>query len=262
MILSGSYANGFAPRDGRPLYPELWRGCVGAWAPCLGPTGLTLRDWSGFGNHGTLTGGPSWGVAIGRQALNLDGVDDYISGPAMGQSGWSEVSVIAWIRLTSNATVQTFAPLQQSAGSRYTLGWSWQNPNFYSFATAADGSQEIADYNVSNLPSAGKWTHYAYTVKFGEQGKLYIDGQPVVTSRAGTANASTIRTGGSIVMGADITGIRYVSGSFSGTTIHKSVLSPSVIKLLATRPGIAYELAPRRRSRVSVQFNRRRRLLL
>jgi hypothetical protein len=55
MILPGTYANGFAPRDGQAIWPELWRGCVGAWNPGLGPTGLRLYDWSPYRNHGTLT---------------------------------------------------------------------------------------------------------------------------------------------------------------------------------------------------------------
>lgn len=69
MILPGRYANGFAPRDGQPLYPELWKGCVGAWNPGLGVTGLTLRDQSGFGRHGTLTNGPTWGVSGKDQVI-------------------------------------------------------------------------------------------------------------------------------------------------------------------------------------------------
>jgi hypothetical protein len=74
MILPGTYQNGFAPRDGSPLYPELWRGCVGAWNPGLGPTGLTLRDWSGYGNHGTLTNITAqncWKISEGRHAMEF-----------------------------------------------------------------------------------------------------------------------------------------------------------------------------------------------
>ena len=54
-LINPSYANGFAPRDGPPANPNLWQGLVGLWAPSLGPTGLTLRDQSGFQNDGTLT---------------------------------------------------------------------------------------------------------------------------------------------------------------------------------------------------------------
>jgi len=53
-LISPSYQNGFATR-GESDAPGLWTGCVGLWAPSLGPTGLTLRDQSGYGNHGTLT---------------------------------------------------------------------------------------------------------------------------------------------------------------------------------------------------------------
>jgi hypothetical protein len=70
-----SYQSGFyAPGRGVAKHPELWRGCVGAWNPGLGNTGLSLRDWSGNQNNGTLTNGPTWGVSDGRQALDFDGV--------------------------------------------------------------------------------------------------------------------------------------------------------------------------------------------
>jgi hypothetical protein len=74
-----SYQSGFyAPGRGVAKHPELWRGCVGAWNPGLGNTGLSLRDWSGGQNNGVLTNGPTWGVSDGRQALTFDGVNDRI----------------------------------------------------------------------------------------------------------------------------------------------------------------------------------------
>lgn len=35
-------------------YPELWDGCIGAWAPCLGPSGAQVFDLSGAGNNGSF----------------------------------------------------------------------------------------------------------------------------------------------------------------------------------------------------------------
>jgi hypothetical protein len=68
-----TYQSGFyAPGRGTAKYPELWDGCVGAWNPGLGNTGLVLRDWSGNQNNGTLTNGPTWGVSDGRQALDFE----------------------------------------------------------------------------------------------------------------------------------------------------------------------------------------------
>jgi hypothetical protein len=50
-----SYKSGFAHNAAESAYPNLWNGLVGLWLPVLGRTGLTLRDISGYGNHGTLT---------------------------------------------------------------------------------------------------------------------------------------------------------------------------------------------------------------
>jgi hypothetical protein len=71
----------FATHD-ESAYPELWDGVVGAWAPCLGPTGLRLHDHSRGMRWGTLTNmdaATDWLVTAGQYALDFDGVDDYIA---------------------------------------------------------------------------------------------------------------------------------------------------------------------------------------
>jgi len=82
-------------------YPELWDGVVGAWAPCLGPTGLRLHDHSRGMRWGTLTNmdaATDWLVTAGQYALDFDGVDDYI--PLSGNlfSGLSAFTVSMWAR--------------------------------------------------------------------------------------------------------------------------------------------------------------------
>jgi hypothetical protein len=82
IYLPGSYQQGFAPRDFEPRFPELWRGCVFASAPLLGPTGGVVREWSGLQNHGTLTNmstNDDWVVKQGLAALDFDGANDYVS---------------------------------------------------------------------------------------------------------------------------------------------------------------------------------------
>ena len=62
-------------------YPELWDGVVGAWAPCLGPTGSRLHDHSRRSNWGTLTNmdnATDWVVSDGQYALDFDGSNDQI----------------------------------------------------------------------------------------------------------------------------------------------------------------------------------------
>jgi hypothetical protein len=50
--------------------------------------------------------------------------------------------------------------------------------------------------------------------------------------------------------------------SIDDVRIYPRAVSQNEIRLLASRRGIAYEMAPRRRSSSAVQFNRRRRLLI
>lgn len=55
-IITPSWTNGFARSAGESAYPELWKGLVGAWVPALGPTGLTLHDFSSYKNNAILSG--------------------------------------------------------------------------------------------------------------------------------------------------------------------------------------------------------------
>ena len=80
-LLIPSYKSGFACNAAESENPNLWKGLVGLWAPSLGPTGLTLRDQSGYGNHGTLTfmdPATDWVVSEKGWALDFDGSSDHI----------------------------------------------------------------------------------------------------------------------------------------------------------------------------------------
>ena len=46
-------------------------------------TGTVASDFSGNGNRGILTSGPTWVDGKRGKALNFDGVDDYVDVGAM-----------------------------------------------------------------------------------------------------------------------------------------------------------------------------------
>jgi hypothetical protein len=63
--------------------------------------------------------------------------------------------------------------------------------------------------------------------------------------------------------GKSLTSSEGFTGGLKSIAMWNRCLTPREVSILATRPGIAYELAPRRRSSSAVAaFNRRRRLLL
>lgn len=262
MILPGSYANGFAPRDGRPLYPELWKGCVGAWAPCLGPTGLTLRDWSGFANHGTLTNGPTWGPIKGRQALSFNGTSTTIHSITDKLNFENDMPFSVFTRFaTSSATNQALFSRQASTGSF----------NGYSVTVIGSKLRFSLVNNLSNLlivnsvPSVndGLW-HSALVTYNGTKSvnavQMFIDGNLVSTTGSSSLSLTTL----SVVVpsiGSRSNADLQLIGSISDVMLWTGVMERQS-KLLASRAGVAYELAPRRRASSGVVFNRRRRLLV
>ena len=264
MILPASYQSGLAPRDGSPLYPELWRGCVGAWAPCLGPTGLTLRDWSGFGNHGTLTSGAQFGIRSGRNAVLLDGTDDYneINNTGTRIASNDNHAISIWFSVSSFANSPVLYSWYESATN--DLGFLEFNATgtqiFWGVRRTLSGQTSFRTYTGVNI---GTGLNHLLMQKTGsgDAGNLYLNGL-LLSSFSGVlystpSQLSTLWLG------------KYVTGGFatSGSVYDCAIFNRNVerhVGLLSRRPGIAYELAPRRRSSVQVtaSFNRRRRLLV
>ena len=268
MILPGSYANGFAPRDGQPLYPSLWKGCVGAWAPCLGPTGLTLRDWSGYGNHGALTNGPTWSPSDGKTSIEFDGSNDYVVATVANYRSQDSIGAVSvWVR-PNNATGSTIISSADTAvnGSYIRpILWSSNNKIFCQSSIEGDASSDLIETNASFSHSV--W-HHCVCRSNGTAWDIWVDGvQQAVTVIAGTNSGrwfGSISARDNIVLGTllRLTPAGYHSGMIDDARIYSRAISANEIRLLASRRGIAYEIAPRRRTSSAVQFNRRRRLLV
>jgi hypothetical protein len=254
MILPGTYANGFAPRDGEPLFPELWRGCVGAWNPGLGPSGLTLRDWSPYKNHGTLTNMPAndgWKTSQGKHVLDFNGSSNFVScGSAAFFLASGQFSGSAWVRpTTGNRTEVVFA--------KWNIGVSpgWQ-------FIKISGRPSV--YLVNNFGSTGffaestvvlannTWHHVAFTYDgslLNTGISIFVDGMKtsvtlgvIGNGSAGTFGDSDFRIGSRNNGGS-------INAPFLGlvksVAVYNRVVSDAEIRLLASRRGIAYEMAPR-----------------
>jgi hypothetical protein len=250
MTSPGSYANGFAPRDGQPLYPELWRGCVGAWAPCLGPTGLTLRDWSGRCNHGTFfnsSASTAWSVSVGRYAADFPtSANEYVScaNPQLG--GLSQMSLSYWLIRTGN---------NSAANGNGVIGaWGLQGTGatnqFVSLFVAnairfTVGAGTVVGVTASQSIDLGSLYHIA-CVYTGSAVQIYVNGifgGSAALTGAIVAGAGELRFGNYAANEQSIC-------SIDDVRVYSRAVSQNEIRLLASRRGIAYELAPRRRSRI------------
>ena len=212
-------------------YPGLWRGCVGAWAPFLGPTGLTLRDWSGQKKHGTLTNftiDAAWDLKGSGYSIKFDGVNDYIALPAISASTWT-FSCWLWLRvITGTGFDRLFA--QTNFQCEVGIDTSGR-VNVY------DGT---AWRTFSGVVSTGVWTQVTCT----------FNGSQVASWLNGIANGSAI-SGGRAMSGTSFFGVAYtflaqdqLDGNMDDIRIYNRVLSQNEITTLARRRGIAYDLAP------------------
>ena len=263
MILPASYLNGFAPRDGQPLYPSLWKGCVGAWNPGLGPSGLTLRDNSGFGNNGTLTNGPTYAASQGKYAMSFDGVNDYVDyGTEINIYGLSKFSCSFWLYKTANTSA--WVVNHYSSGVSGTadyfgadVGSVIPKASCYFGGSSRDNYRGFESTDCITL---NQWIHVVFSVDLvttantictvnGLNKSLTVitSGTPPTTFKAKNAIPWTT----SKLVG--------VAGSPAYSTLvcddvmlFSSFLSRETHRLLATRRGIAYEMAPRRRSSAQV----------
>jgi hypothetical protein len=239
-----SYQSGFyAPGRGVAKHPELWRGCVGAWNPGLGNTGLSLRDWSSSQNNGTLTGGPTWGVSEGRQALSFDGVDDYAIASVPGAYLSSGFTVSFWATAVFpwGGTTTTRYPLNY--GSPENIGFTCQHSSAaYAGVFFMRGNGSYPKIAMSPMPAVNTWVHIVGTWNKLAM-ELFVNGQ----SQGTTANTSFGPVSGiDLTIEKGVSGTTVFPGSMSDVSIYNRALSHNEVRTLAQRPGIAYELAPRK----------------
>ncbi len=226
-----SYRSGFySPRrGGTPKYPSLWDGCVGAWAPSLGATGLTLRDESVYGNHGTLTNmdpATDWVVSGGKGALDFDGVDDYVQTTNVNIPTSFTVSMF----VSADTTGDAIFIGQGAVNSSFEL---FQESGFTSFRVRDSGGAAATGPTLT----IGRWTHLlGINDKSSNTCSFFVDGD--FYASAVSVRASDVST--EIRLGRYDSGY-YLNGQLDDIRIYNRVLTPSEIKILATRRGIAYE---------------------
>jgi len=258
MILPGTYQNGFAPRDGEPLFPELWRGCVGAWNPGLGPTGTRLYDWSAFKNHGALLNGATLQPSQGRYSLSLDGSNDYCESAdndVLDMPSSSRLTISAWVYRTVNvAAFETVVTKRLSNGTFTNYELSFNNTSTGN--SKAFGFYSGTTFTVSTvLVPLATWTHIA-SVSTASGTIYYANGRAAGTSPnvVGNPNSHPFKIGA--VAGSPET--QFLSANLDDVIIYNRALSPNEIRLLASRRGIAYEMAPRSWTAEQIAAYRRR----
>lgn len=267
-----SYRQGFARQACESRYPGLWRGCVGAWCPGLGPTGSTLYDWSGRKRAGTLTNmdpATDWVLSGGGYALDHDGSNDRTSlGAIPEMDGAVQFSLSAWIATVSRPSNFVYSGIFMRRGATFNqragimLGGASAGDSDDLIFQCGNGGNTYG-YTTLNFLSDAVWHHVAW-IYDGNQStnalKLlgYIDGIARTLTFSGTIPTTLASDGGALQLGTDGAST-FTNVQIDDARAYSRVLTPPEIRLLSQRRGIAYE--QRNRSYKSAGYNRRRRLL-
>jgi hypothetical protein len=233
-ICTPGYKTGFySPRRGGVAkYPQLWHGCVGAWAPCLGQTGSRLYDQSLYQNHGTLTNmdpATDWVASNGKMALDFDGSNDYTESPSVV---FGNVAVISYnIKIRSTSSYHTWLGQENKFifrgdiyGADYQLVWFW------------GGNVYKTDGITITLNS---WQHHVFSFLSGPSILFHINGTLMATGSYWFGAAES--TGTPLQIGGRSAAANYSDCQMDDIRIYNRELTSSEIRLLAQRRGIAYE---------------------
>lgn len=242
-------------------FPHLWRGVVGAWAPCLGPSGTRLHDHSGRANWGTLTNmdaATDWVVDGGQYALNFDGVNDFVEiadSPVL--SAVMPITLCFWCNPTtlppaSNANRMFLVTKGAAANYEWDATINWFNGFFGKFTFYYATLNGASYYGQATATSAvaGQWQFVAFIQSsFSSFPNAYYNGK---LDNGGTFSAGSGSAGDGtapVRIGArgDNAELEY-AGRMSDIVLYNRVLSANEIaELYQIGRGGMY--TPRRRRR-------------
>jgi len=220
----------------RLRYRFLAYGRVGAWAPSIqGPGGTVLRDYSGRGNDGTLTNGPTW-VNDEGPALSFDGTNDYVAvGDVLSQP--NSFSVSFWVKFSADDASTIITAGYSYPDTGYLIRRSTSAPsdgvNFWLDSGTEDEVSTAANSVVLNT-----WQHYACTYD-GTIASIYLDGDHHESKAIAYVSAAS-PVGIGLAGGAGV----HMEGLLDDINIYKRALSPQEIRQLYNGGirGAAYEM--------------------
>ena len=137
-------------------------------------TGTTAYDISGNGNDGTLGGGtaqyrPSWAPGKVGQALQFDGIDDYVNaGSDASLDIVGDMTLEAWVKPSDTTGWEGLA-------SKWGNSWAWSLDTVnHRSAFYIDGWR----YSNTGIP-ANQWSHMAVVFdSTADTVYFYLDGKP------------------------------------------------------------------------------------
>ncbi|HPY76783.1 MAG TPA: DUF5010 C-terminal domain-containing protein, partial [Anaerohalosphaeraceae bacterium] len=179
-------------------------------------------DSTGF-YHGTTTGSPAYLSGQFGQAINLDGVDDFVTLPAKVASNLNAVTVSAWINWDGGSAWQRIFDFGN--GTSQYLFLTPSNGSVMRFAVKNGGSEQTLS---ASPPAVGQWVHVAIALN-GSVGTLYVNGSPKATHSSMTIRPSDFNPSQNYIGKSQFSADPLFDGRIDDFRIYNYALSSSEI---------------------------------
>lgn len=246
-----SQQTGYARNASESAYPNLWRGLVGWWCPSINPRGGNrLFDLSPFRNHGTLTNmtNDDWVVSSGGGALDFDGTTDHVAFTCPVAALQFPFTVSLWYyprtRVQYAGLVSTMTAFSEASTNGWLL-YDGSQGNAGRIGIISGGTRVVTATNNSTL---NIWQHYSGVFN-GTNSSIYKNGAQVIS---GTLSSPSYSATPVIKIGAYVTTNGFTNSLIDCVMLHNRALTPSEIRLLASKRGIGLERTFLRRLREEV----------
>jgi len=197
--------------------------------------GITAVDWSGYGNHGTLIGGPLWVTGYDGGALELDGGDDYVNfgDTPNWPAGTSSRSMCGWGKTNSIAGGWRWIAAYGSAGTSLAMFIGMNGDDLF-------GGGYGDDVRYDDFWEVNVWHHICLTYD-GTRARLYADGIEV----AADAKNWDLALGRAHIGRQVNNAAEFWDGLVDDVRIYTRVLTPEEIKqAMRGDPLLAWQPSP------------------
>ena len=214
--------------------------------------GRKTLDSSGHNRHGTLMGDPNYATGISDQAINLDGINDWVSVGSVGISGAAPRTIAGWAKMNT----MTIEPWTNVFG--FTWGLSSEHKTFN--IDVSGGGLYGADPGywiyVSVMPAVVDnwerliwpldldWHYFAATYDGATNNKIrwYCDGE-LIGEANGPTLPSILNTTDNVQMGKRYDNENHFPGLIDDVRIYNKVLTLEDIREIMT-PSWAWRQYP------------------
>jgi hypothetical protein len=208
---------------------SLTDGLIGAWCPSLGPSGYTLLDRSGRGNHGTLTNmdaATDWVGGPGGWVIDGDGSNDRVhTALRLPTSG---MTYCGWVLIRSFKSGFINRPFGEADNAVGTAGSSIILNAGGPYVAMRGGSARDINASSAAATSTNQWYHWAVTLS--DAPRVWRNGILIATGTGSTI--ASWNKGFKILADDDAGGSTTINGQVSDVGVWNRALTQNEISQL------------------------------